>query len=132
MRLHVSLTVTDIEQSTQFYSALFDHAPTMKREGYVQWLLDDPKVNFVIETGCGSAPGLSHLGVQAESADEFETQSARVSATGKAVLDEGTTTCCFARSTKNWTRDPDGIRWENFLTHERTGEYGRASIPDLV
>lgn len=132
MRLHVSLTVADIEQSKLFYSALFAHAPTMEREGYVQWLLDDPKVNFVIETGCGATPGLSHLGVQAENADEFETQSARVTATGTAVLDEGTTTCCFARSTKNWTRDPDGTRWENFLTHERTGEYGRASMPDLA
>lgn len=130
MRLHVSLTVSDLDASRAFYSALFGHAPTMEREGYVQWLLDDPKVNFVVETQCG-APGLSHLGVQAEDAEELEAQFSRVAATGEAVLDEGTTTCCFARSTKNWTRDPDGVRWESFLTHERTGDYGRASVPDL-
>lgn len=131
MRLHVSLTASDIDRSKHFYTALFGRAPTMERDGYVQWLLDDPNVNFVIETGCG-APGLSHLGVQAESVAELDAQFARVAATGETVLDEGTTNCCFARSTKNWTRDPDGTRWENFLTHERTGEYGRSTMPDLA
>lgn len=121
--LHVSMAVTDIDRSRQFYSALFGAAPTLDREGYVQWLLDDPRVNFVIEAA-NDAPGLSHLGVQVEDAVELEAQFGRVAAAAGPVFDEGETTCCFAHSTKNWTADPDGMRWESFLTHERTGEYG--------
>ena len=122
-RLHVSLAVTDIERSRAFYSALFGSEPTFERGRYAQWLLDDPRVNFVIEQSAGTA-GLSHLGVQVAEEDELEAQFGRVAEAGGAVFDEGETTCCHARSTKNWTADPDGVRWETFLTHERTGEYG--------
>lgn len=130
MRIHISLTSDDLPSARTFYSALFDHQPTLEREGYLQWLLDDPAVNFVVEKGCG-APGLSHLGVQAADDAELARQFERVANTAAEVLDEGETQCCFARSTKNWTVDPQGIRWESFLTHERTGEYGKASIPDV-
>jgi hypothetical protein len=33
-----------------------------------------------------------------------------------AMLDEGTTTCCYARSEKHWVTDPQGIAWEHFHT----------------
>ena len=129
MRIHISLTAEDLDAASAFYTALFDHSPTLEREGYLQWLLDEPRVNFVVEKGCGT-PGLSHLGVQAESEGELDTQFARVANTRAAVLDEGETQCCYARSTKSWTSDPSGIRWESFLTHERTGDYGQAFVPE--
>ncbi|MPM66941.1 hypothetical protein SDC9_113855 [bioreactor metagenome] len=31
-----------------------------------------------------------------------------------ALLDEGETTCCYARSDKHWITDPQGIAWEHF------------------
>lgn len=128
-RMHISLGVADIERSRAFYAALFGSAPTLERDGYVQWLLDDPRVNFVVERQRDPA-GVTHLGIQSESEDELAAQFARVDAAGGAVFDEGETTCCYARSTKNWTTDPDGNRWETFLTHERTGNYGTpADIP---
>lgn len=33
-----------------------------------------------------------------------------------ALLDEGDTTCCYARSEKHWVTDPQGIAWEHFHT----------------
>ncbi len=30
------------------------------------------------------------------------------------LLDEGETTCCYARSEKHWVTDPQGIAWEHF------------------
>ncbi|QYJ06750.1 VOC family protein [Qipengyuania flava] len=124
MRIHISLTAADLDAAKRFYSAFFAHEPTLERDGYLQWLLDEPRVNFVVEQGSG-ATGLSHLGVQAEDEAELAVQFDRVASTQAAVLDEGETQCCYARSTKNWTADPSGIRWENFLTHERTGDYGK-------
>lgn len=131
MRIHVSLTAENLEAAKAFYSALFDHAPTLERDGYLQWMLDEPRVNFVVEQGSGT-PGLSHLGVQAEDESELERQFERVANTHAEVLDQGETQCCYARSTKNWTADPSGIRWESFLTHERTGEYGKPFVPEAV
>jgi lactoylglutathione lyase len=32
------------------------------------------------------------------------------------LLDEGETTCCYARSEKHWVTDPQGIAWEHFHT----------------
>jgi hypothetical protein len=33
-----------------------------------------------------------------------------------ALLDEGATTCCYARSDKHWITDPQGVAWEHFHT----------------
>jgi hypothetical protein len=34
------------------------------------------------------------------------------------VLEEGTTTCCYARSDKSWVQDLAGIPWEAYRTME--------------
>ena len=130
-RLHVSLSVSKLEQSRGFYAAMFGSEPTMERDHYVQWELDDPAVNFVIEDA-NAARGLTHLGIQASDQGELEEQFARVTNTGGKVLDEGETQCCYAKSTKNWVLDPDGVPWETFLTHERTEDFGAPSIAGVT
>lgn len=129
-RLHVSLAVAELETTTQFYTALFGSAPTMERDHYVQWVLDDPAINFVIEDS-GSKIGLSHLGIQANDEAELQDQFAKVSATGSQIVDQGETQCCYAKSTKNWVVDPDGIPWETFLTHSRTEDFGEPFVAGL-
>ena len=47
-----------------------------------------------------------------------------------ALLDEGETTCCYARSEKSWIADPDGVVWEAFLTTGDSTVYGDS--PDLA
>ena len=69
-RLHVHVSVDDLEQSRRFYSTLFAAEPTVVKDDYVKWMLDDPRVNFAISTRAGRAAGISHLGIQAE--DETE------------------------------------------------------------
>ncbi len=129
-RLHVSLSVSDLSRSRGFYAAMFGAEPTLERDGYVQWMLDDPAVNFVIEDS-NAETGLTHLGVQASDEAELAAQFDRVEQTGNPVFDEGDTQCCYARSTKNWVTDPDGIAWETFLTHERTEDFGDSSLASL-
>lgn len=133
-KLHVSLAVASLEQSRAFYSSLFGSEPTLECDSYVQWALDDPAINFVIEDG-NAQTGLTHLGIQAADADELADQYAKVHSTGAKVIDQGDTQCCYAKSTKNWVVDPDGIPWETFLTHERTEDFGTpfvASAQDAV
>ncbi len=61
-RLHVHVTVRDIEESVKFYSALFAAEPTVEKQDYARWMLDDPRVNFAISTR-GASPGINHLGI---------------------------------------------------------------------
>src|SRR3984893_5920947 len=69
-RLHVHVSVDDLAQTTGFYSTLFAAEPTVVKDDYVKWMLDDPRVNFAISTRAGRASGISPLGIQAE--DETE------------------------------------------------------------
>src|SRR5215469_16461886 len=70
-RLHVHVAVEDLQHSIGFYSALFAAQPSLTKPDYAKWMLDDPRVNFAISTR-GREPGLDHLGIQAEDADELK------------------------------------------------------------
>ena len=122
-RLHVHVAVADIEQSTKFYENLFGQAPTVLKSDYAKWMLDDPRVNFAISAR-GREPGLDHLGIQAENSAELKEVSVRLKAADMKVLDEGATTCCYAKSEKAWVVDPQGIAWETFLTTGESTVYG--------
>lgn len=114
-RFHVHLHVDDLGKSVGFYSKLFATAPTRLEGDYAKWMLEDPPVNFAISTR-GSQPGIDHLGIQTDDAAELATLKARAEAADMALLDEGETTCCYARSEKHWVTDPQGIAWEHFHT----------------
>ena len=123
-RLHVHVAVSDLQASTSFYSALFAAEPTVVKADYAKWMLEDPRVNFAISTHDGAAPGLSHLGIQVENADELTEVYGRLQKADRPVLDEGATTCCYAKSTKSWIADPQNIAWETFLTTGDAVDYG--------
>lgn len=114
-RFHVHLHVDDLSQSIAFYSKLFAAEPARVEGDYAKWMLDDPAVNFAISTR-GSQPGLDHLGIQTDNAEELAGLKARAEAADLALLDEGATSCCYARSEKHWVTDPQGIAWEHFHT----------------
>jgi len=122
-RMHVNVSVTDIESSVRFYSTLFAAEPDVRKADYAKWMLDDPRVNFAVST-CGSRAGISHLGIQVENEDEFAEVYTRLERAGGPSLDEGRTTCCYAQSTKQWITDPQGVSWETFLTHGDSPVYG--------
>jgi catechol-2,3-dioxygenase len=122
-RLHIHMTVTDLAQSTQFYSTLFAAAPAVEKPDYAKWMLDDPRVNFAISTH-GTTAGLDHLGIQAETGDELQDIFGRLQRADRPILEEGATTCCYAKSEKAWISDPQGIAWETFLTSGESTVYG--------
>ncbi len=114
-RFHVHLHVTDLPQSIAFYSRLFAAEPARVEADYAKWMLDDPAVNFAISTR-GASAGIDHLGIQTDDPAELAALKARAEAADMALLDEGQTTCCYARSEKHWVTDPQGIAWEHFHT----------------
>lgn len=121
-RLHVSLSVKDVEASVQFYTHLFSSHPTVQRNDYAKWLLDDPRVNFSI-IGPSETPGLNHLGIQVDTAEELELVHTRMLNTQGPVSELAETTCCYARGKKGWATDPQGISWEGFFTEQDGLQY---------
>ncbi len=122
-RLHVHVAVENLPQAIDFYSALFAARPAVVKSDYAKWMLDDPRANFAISTR-GRRPGLDHLGIQVEDRDELHQVYARLQRAGGAVIEQGVTSCCYAKSEKSWTDDPAGIAWETFLTTGESVDYG--------
>lgn len=131
-RFHVHVGVTDLDQSIHFYSSLFGTEPSVTKPDYAKWMLDDPRVNFAISSKCGAAKGIEHLGIQAESGDELTQVYGRLQDAGRPVLEEGATTCCYAKSEKSWVSDPDGVVWEAFHTNGEATVYGDSAPIDAV
>ena len=123
-RLHVHVSVGDLDRSIGFYSTLFGAAPSVVKGDYAKWMLEDPRVNFAISSGERGGRGIEHLGIQAEDEAELADVYARLAAADRPVLDEGNTTCCYARSQKSWIADPDGVVWEAFHTTGESTVYG--------
>ena len=131
-RLHVHLGVADLDQSIDFYSHLFGQAPSRRENDYAKWMLENPRVNFAISAR-GGTTGVNHLGIQVDSRDELAELNARARAADpSAMLEEGETTCCYARSDKHWTVDPQGVAWEHFHTMGEVKEFGSSGPAGLL
>ena len=128
-RLHVHVGVENLDQSIRFYSTLFGAEPTVAKPDYAKWMLDDPRVNFAISAG-HATKGIEHLGIQVESEAELAEVYGRLHAADRPVLEEGATTCCYAKSEKSWIADPQGVVWETFYTTGEATNYGAG--PELA
>ena len=126
-RMHVNLSVTNLDASIAFYNSLFDSKPAVIKPDYAKWMLEDPRINFAITTR-GEQKGIDHLGIQVENEAELEQVYGRLESAGAPTIEEGATTCCYAESEKTWIFDPEGIAWETFLTRAESPVYGN----DLV
>lgn len=130
-RLHVHVAVDDLDRSIGFYSAMFAAEPTVTKPDYAKWLLDDPRVNFAISAR-GAQAGVEHLGIQVESGAELAEVYARLAKADAPVIEEGKTTCCYAKSEKSWITDPQGVVWETFLTEGEATTYGSSATIDAL
>jgi catechol 2,3-dioxygenase-like lactoylglutathione lyase family enzyme len=122
-RLHLHVAVADLEASIRFYEILFGAPPSVVKDDYAKWMLDDPRVNLAISAR-GTTPGVDHVGVQAETPEELAEIATRLKAAGASTFDQTATTCCYAQSDKSWVRDPSGVSWETFHTFDQATTYG--------
>jgi catechol 2,3-dioxygenase-like lactoylglutathione lyase family enzyme len=123
-RMHLHVGVDDMAASIRFYTDLFAAEPSVIKDDYAKWMLDDPYINFAITPTTHTAQGIEHIGLQVETAEELEEVRQRLAGAGRPILNEAATQCCYAQSSKNWVTDPDGVIWETFLTTGETVDYG--------
>lgn len=123
-RFHVHVAVNDLATSIAFYSRLFGQGPSKEQPDYAKWMLEDPRLNFAISSR-GHPIGVNHLGMQADSTQELAGIKALADdASGGTTLDQGEAACCYAKSEKHWTVDPQGLAWEHFFTMSDAVAFG--------
>ena len=121
-RIHINLSVRDLEASKAFYAELFGAAPSKEREGYANWRLDAPALHLALVHDPAARPaGESerHFGVELFDQGELATWQARPKKKRVSLRLEEQVTCCYAVGNKFWAKDPDGNEWEFWV---RTGE----------
>jgi catechol 2,3-dioxygenase-like lactoylglutathione lyase family enzyme len=122
-RFHVHVSVDDLDANIRFYSTVFGAPPTVVKDDYAKWMVEDPRVNFAISKR-GAKAGLDHLGLQVESDEDLAGLRSQVERAQIAALDQTGASCCYAKSDKYWITDPQGIAWETFHTLDAIPVFG--------
>lgn len=123
MKTHISLNVSDVRQSVEFYSKMLGVAPLKNKKDYAKFDIANPPLNLTMnQTNFERGGSLSHLGLQVETSAEVLEMSKRWAENGLVTMDEMQTDCCYALQDKTWVADPDGNRWEVFVVLENTEE----------
>ena len=128
-RVHIHVGVEDLNQSMNFYNALFGAQPTKVKDDYAKWMLDDPYMNFAISTRMGNQ-GIDHLGIQVDGIADLENMRENMSAANISTHSDGEAACCYAKSEKSWVKDPNGIAWEAYHTMEDMRTFSGNAKPD--
>lgn len=115
LKAHVSLNVSNIENSVAFYEKAFGVTATKRRPGYAKFDLQEPSLNLTMSEAPRTGVNASHFGVQVASTKDVHEAKARFEAVGLATFSEEDTACCYAVQDKVWVEDPDGNSWEVFV-----------------
>ena len=118
-RLHVHVGVTDLAESIRFYSTLFAANPTVVKEDYAKWMLEDPRVNFAISAGNRARKGIEHLGLQVDSPAELGQVYGRLKAADRQSSRKAGRHAAMPRAKKAGSRI-------------RTGSSGKPSLPTAM
>lgn len=117
-RMHVSLYVSDIAKSVEFYSQFFGQEPAKVKPNYAKYVLEKPSliISFV-ENKERVQSNFGHLGFQVESPEDLNIKLWEAKKKNLVAREEIGTTCCYAKQDKFWVNDPDGVQWEVYYFH---------------
>ncbi|MFN0032393.1 MAG: ArsI/CadI family heavy metal resistance metalloenzyme [Flavobacteriales bacterium] len=117
-RMHVSIYVSDIQKTVEFYTSFFGKEPEKVRPDYVKYILDSPSliISFV-ENAERVQQNFGHLGFQVETEADLNIKLWEAKKHGLVPREEMGTNCCYAKQDKFWVTDPDGVQWEVYYFH---------------
>jgi len=118
-RMHVSLYVSNLDETIKFYTAFFGLHPTKIKPGYVKFILEKPSLIIsMVENPSRVRSNFGHLGFQVETPEELESRRNIAKSLSLVSSEETGVNCCYATQDKFWVTDPDGIQWEVYYFHE--------------
>ena len=118
-RMHVSLYVSDIQKSVDFYTDFFGQVPNKIKKDYAKYVLENPSliISFVENKGRVQS-NFGHLGFQVETLEDLNIKLWEAKKKNLVAKEEIGTNCCYAKQDKFWVNDPDGVQWEVYYFHE--------------
>jgi catechol 2,3-dioxygenase-like lactoylglutathione lyase family enzyme len=126
IRFHLSLNVSNLARSVEFYRVLFGTAPAKCRDDYAKFELNDPPLVLSLEpAGGGTGGALNHLGFRMPDSTTLVAMQRRLGEAGITSRREEGVECCYARQTKFWVTDPDHTLWEIYTLDEDIEHRGR-------
>lgn len=129
-RLGLALKVRDLETAVPFYRYFLDMEPVFQDAGCARFEGRDPALRITLTRSGHSAPAKGHYGLQMRNTRFIAAAWERLERHGFKLVDENDVACCYAVQTKLWAADPDGNRWELFVTTEAEAEEGCG--PDCI
>ena len=116
--MHVSLYVSDITKSVEFYTNFFGQNPDKVKSGYAKYILEKPSliISFV-ENKDRVQSNFGHVGFQVETIEELNQKLNEAKRKNLVAKEEIGTNCCYAKQDKFWVNDPDNVQWEVYYFH---------------
>lgn len=115
LKPHVSLNVSNIDNSVAFYERIFGVSATKRRPGYAKFDLQSPSLNLTMQEAPRTGVNASHFGIQVATSEDVAQAWTRFKEANLPTRTEENTTCCYALQDKVWVSDPDGNEWEVFV-----------------
>jgi catechol 2,3-dioxygenase-like lactoylglutathione lyase family enzyme len=114
-RIQLALNVENVAEATAFYERLFGAPAHKLRDGYANFVIEDPPLKLVLIENPGSGGGLNHLGVEAPAARDVTEALERFQARGLDVTVAEQDLCCHAVQDKVFVAAPDvPLGWWEF------------------
>ena len=123
-RLHISLNVKSLADTLPFYRSLFKVNPTKVKAGYAKFETVEPPLNFTLNEFPDNVRAEGQFGLQVKNTGIVQAAYDRLLADGFNIITEDDAACCYAVQTKLWVADPEGNRWEIFVTTEPDANVG--------
>ena len=124
MRFQLALNVNDLEKAVAYYSQLFGVAPRKRKPGYANFAVEKPPLKLVLFEQPGAPERLNHVGFEYFDNEAVEAVIRDLEPRGIVDRVDRDETCCYAKKSTLWTRDPQGLRWEFYRVREDVEEFG--------
>ena len=106
-RIQLALNVADVEAATAFYSKLFNVQPHKSREGYANFVVEDPPLKLVLMQQTGAREALNHLGIELLDSAAVAATAARLDQRGLSPRLVKSQECCHAVQDKVYVPAPE-------------------------
>ncbi len=118
-KLHVSLYVSHIGKTVDFYQNFFGQKAEKQKLKYAKFELENPGlvISFV-ENAERVQPNFGHLGLRVNSKEELMQRLQQFQNQQLPIKEEMGVKCCYSEQDKFWAQDPDGHQWEIYHFHQ--------------
>lgn len=132
-RFHLSLNVSDLGRSVEFFQQVLGVPPAKRRSDYAKFEPDSPPLVLSLEPRAPSGIGhLNHAGFRFPDAAALVAAQRRLEEAGIRTQREEGVECCYARQTKFWARDPDDCLWEFYVLEGDIEHRGAGQAADVI